>query len=439
MELVRFPPALYRWLSMSQAPDHPRDPLAWNLAVALVFLALAAVRLTIPGKPFFDEIHYVPAARALLALSHPVNVEHPLFGKEMIGLGMRLFGDGPLGWRTLPLVFGTFGLFAAMRGLWFASASRFASIAGGILLATDFLWFVMSRIAMLDVFMASLVMIAFWALAGAVREPERGRRRLALAGVALGLAMAAKWNAVPLAVLPGLAFAAVRFRESGWRAFASARGAPVAGITIWEAALWLGVVPLVVYALTFVPAMFYAQDPLSPTGLVAYHREMIHLQDSVVKPHPYQSVWYQWLTNWRAIWFFYEHFDGAQRGILLVGNPLTMLLGLVALVWAGVHGFTEGRKDALALFVLYAVSLGMWVFADKPVQFYYHYLLPGTFLIGMLGLALDAMWRRRRRVIPLLVLAASGALFAGFYPILSAAPLAGRMSFAHWMWLDSWR
>jgi dolichyl-phosphate-mannose--protein O-mannosyl transferase len=424
---------------MSQAPDHPRDPLAWNIAVALGFLALAAIRLAIPSKPFFDEIHYVPAARTLLALSHPVNVEHPLFGKEMIALGIRLFGDGPLGWRIMPLLFGALGLFAAMRALWFASCSRFASVAGGILLASDFLWFVMSRIAMLDGIMASLVLVALWALAGALRENESGRRRLAIAGVALGLAMAAKWNAVPLAVLPGLAFAAVRLRESGWLTFTSARGAPVAGITIWEAALWLGLVPLAVYALTFAPAMFYARDALSPGGLLGLQRQMLDLQESVVKPHPYQSVWYQWVFDWRAIWFLYENTDGAQRGVLLVGNPLTMLLGLGALVWAGVHGFTEGRRDALALFALYAVSLGAWVVADKPVQFYYHYLLPGTFLIGMLALTLDAMWQRGQRTIPLLVLAGSVGLFAGFYPILSAAPLAGPQSFAHWMWLDSWR
>lgn len=423
---------------MSQAPDHPRDPFAWHVGVALAFVALAAIRLTIPSKPFFDEVHYVPAARVLMALARPENIEHPLFGKEMIALGMKLFGDDPFGWRVVPLLFGTLGLFAAMRALWFASASRFASFAGGVLIATDFLWFVISRIAMLDVFMASMTLVALWAFAGALRENETGRRRLAIAGVALGLAMAAKWNAVPLAVLPGIAFAAVRLRESGWRGLTSDRGAPVAGITIWEAALWLGVVPLAIYALTFVPAMFYAHEPLAPTGLIALHGEMIRLQDSVVKPHPYQSVWYQWVANWRAIWFLYENVDGAQRGILLVGNPLTMLLGLVALVWAAVHG-SEGRRDALALLVLYAVSLGAWILADKPVQFYYHYLLPSTFLMAMLALALDALWRRGRKAIPLMVLAASAALLAFFWPILSAAPLEGPQSFAHWMWLDSWR
>jgi dolichyl-phosphate-mannose--protein O-mannosyl transferase len=301
------------------------------------------------------------------------------------------------------------------------------------------MWFVMSRIAMLDMFMASLTLVALWAFAGALRENETGRRRLALAGAALGLAMAAKWNAAPLAVLPGIAFAAVRLRENGWRGLTSGRGAPVAGITIWEAALWLGIVPLAVYALTFVPAMFYAQDPLAPGGLIALHREMIHLQDSVVKPHPYQSVWYQWVADWRAIWFLYESVDGAQRGVLLVGNPLTMLIGLVALVWAGVYGFTEGRRDAAALVVLYAVSLGTWIVAAKPVQFYYHYLLPGTFLMAMLALALDAVWRSGWRKMTLAVLAGSLALFAGFYPILSAARLESPQSFAHWMWLDSWR
>jgi len=424
---------------MSPAPDHPRDPLTWNVLIALAFLVLVAVRLTIPSKAFFDEVHYLPAARALLALSHPVNVEHPLLGKELIALGIRLFGDNPFGWRALSTLFGTLGLFAAMRALWFASASRFASVAGGLLIASDFIWFVMSRIAMLDIFMASFVLIALWALAGAVRENETGRRRLAMAGIALGLAMAAKWNAVPLAVLPGLTFAVVRFRALGWHGLTGSRAAPVAGIALWEAGLWLGVLPLVVYALTFVPAMFYADDPLSPTGLIAYHRQMIALQEEVLKPHPYQSVWYQWVADWRAIWFLYEPVDGAQRGILLVGNPLTMLAGLVAMVWAAVHGITEKRSDALAVLVLYAVGLGTWILAAKPVQFYYHYLLPGTFLMAALALALDDRWRRGQRKLALLTLAASVALFAGFYPILSAAPLAGPRSFAHWTWLHSWR
>ena len=424
---------------MSQAPEHPRDPLAWHALIALAFLGLVLVRLTIPSKPFFDEVHYLPAARTLIALSHPSNIEHPMLGKELLALGIMLFGDNPLGWRIMPALFGTLALFAGMRALWFASGSRFASIAGGILLATAFPVFVQSRIAMLDIFMASFLLVALWAIAGAVRENETGRRRLAIAGVALGLSMAAKWNAVPLAMVPGLAFAAIRLRAAGWRGFVSNRGAPVAGMSIWEAALWLGLLPLATYAITFMPAMFYASHPIAPGGLLELHQRMIELQRQVVQPHTYQSVWYEWIFDWRGIWYLYEPIDGAQRGVLLIGNPLTMVLGLAALAWAAWAGIARGRKDALALLVLYAVALGTWIVAQKPVQFYYHYLLPSCFLIGALALALDALWQRGRIILPLLVLGGSAAMFAWFWPILSAASLPGEMAFERWMWLDGWR
>jgi dolichyl-phosphate-mannose--protein O-mannosyl transferase len=426
-------------MPMSQAPVHPRDPLAWHVLIALAFLGLVFMRLGIPSKPFFDEVHYLPAARALIALSHPVNIEHPLLGKELIALGIMLFGDNPFGWRIMPALFGTLALFAGMRALWFASNARFASVASGILLATAFPLLVQSRIAMLDVFMASFLLVALWQLAGAVRENETGRRRLAIAGVALGLSMASKWNAAPLAMVPGLAFATIRLQAAGWRSFVTSRGAPVPGITMWEAVLWLGVVPLASYALTFLPALFYASDPLAPGGLVELHRQMIELQGQVVQPHTYQSVWYEWITNWRGIWYLYEPVDGAQRGILLIGNPLTMILGLGAVVWAGWAGIARGRKDALAMAVLYAVALGTWIVAQKPVQFYYHYLLPSCFLIGALALALDAMWRRGHRWLPLAVLAGSAGFFAYFLPVLTAARLTGEMSFVEFTWLDSWR
>ena len=73
------------------------------------------------------------------------------------------------------------------------------------------------------------------------------------------------------------------------------------------------------------------------------------------------------------------------------------------------------------------------------MQFYYHYLLPSCFLLAALALALDALWKRGWRKLVLLVLAGSVVLFAVFFPILTAAPLAARDSFEFWTWLPSWR
>jgi len=424
---------------MTEAPAHPRDPIGWTTAVTAAFLLLSLVRLTIPTTPYFDEVHYLPAARALLGLSHLANPEHPPLGKELIALGIAVFGDGPLGWRILPALMGALGVFAAMRALWFVSLSRFATIAFGLLLATAFPLFVHARIAMLDGIMASFVLVAAWMCAGAFREHETARRRFAIAGVAIGCAMATKWNAVPLAMLSGLAFVAVRSRSAGWGFLTATRGLPIGGMSTIEAAVWLGALPLAVYALTFAPYALLEQGAVGPTGLIDLHRRMLALQAQVVQPHTYQSVWYEWVLNRRAIWYLYEPIDGAQRGIMLIGNPLTMLLGLPALVWCAWTGIARRRWDALALAVLYAVSLGMWIIAAKPVQFYYHYLLPGVFLIAALALALDALCQRGWRWIPLAVLTASIGTFAFFWPILTAAPLGGPDAFIRWTWLDSWR
>ncbi|WP_338049936.1 phospholipid carrier-dependent glycosyltransferase [Qipengyuania sediminis] len=422
---------------------NPRDPIVWCGALTAAFLALMLVRIGIPSKPFFDEGHYVPAAREYLALGKYVNREHPLLGKQLIALGIAILGDAPVGWRLPSVLAGAAALFAGMRALWFASRDRFATLAYGVLIATGFYVFVNARIAMLDIFMVAFTMIAYWQLAAALREPERGRLRLALAGAALGLALAAKWNAAPLLVLPGAAFFIMRLRAGRRRFLTSTRGAPVPGVSLIEAALWLGVLPLAIYAATFVPAFFFAENGIGgaggPANLIALHTDAIRLQESVVKTHPYMSRWPQWVLNTRSIWYLYEPVDGAQRGIVLIGNPLTMTLGLPAVAWAAYAGIAKRDAAAGAAALLYAVTLGFWILSDKPIQFLYHYFLPSMALLAALALALGGLWRLGYRWFAVLPLAGSAALFAYFYPILSAAPLAeGERAFIRWMWLKSW-
>ncbi len=419
-----------------------RDPLWWVAGIACAFLALLLLRLGVPGRIYFDEVHYVKAARVLLTLAKPQNAEHPLVGKEFIAAGIALFGDRPWAWRIFPALVGSMGVFAFGRALWLASGRRFAAIAGTLLLATNIMWFVMSRIAMLDIFMAAFVMCAMWMLAGAVRFPGQGRLRLALAGVFIGLALGSKWNAVAAAALPGLAFLAMRLARHRGRFLLATQGAPVPGISLAEAALWLGTVPLLVYFATFLPAFFYAERPVDPWHIVEYQKHMLDLQQSVKKHHPYQSVWWEWVIDKRSIWFLYDAKDGVRRGVVMLGNPLAMWAGLPAVGWCLWAGIRRARWDTLAAAALYLACVGMWVSNGKPVQFYYHYLLPGAFLMACLALTLDALARRRDRWrwVALGVVAGALVLFAVFFPIISAMGLCcGKRSFEFWMWLPSWR
>lgn len=426
---------------MPLSQPREKDPLDWTAVIAVFFLALVWHRLGIPTKIYFDETHYVPAARKLLELKS-ANPEHPLFGKEVIAAAIALLGDKPLYWRVPSALLGTLGLFAFGRLLWHVSLSRFATLSGLFLLATSFAWFIQSRIAMLDMVMASLGMVALWLFAAAVRHPAGGRWRLALCGLCLGLSLGAKWSIAPIVVLPGLLFLAWKIKDNG-KAFLTAReGGPVPGISLVEAAFWLGSVPLFAYWATFIPAAYYSDRPISLLHIVDHHRYMLELQDSVKKLHPYRSVWYQWVFNWRAIWYLYEKVDGFQRGVLLIGNPFTMLAGLPALGWCLWAGLRRRRWDALAFALLYLASLTLWIFSNKPIQFYYHYLLPGTFLMACLALALNEMWQKggRWRQASYAALGLSAAMFVYFYPIISSAKLyEGRPAYLWWMWLDSWR
>ncbi|WP_369027236.1 phospholipid carrier-dependent glycosyltransferase [Qipengyuania sp. RANM35] len=423
---------------MSRAPQQTRDPLGWSAAITLAFWLLCLPFLTAVTKPYFDEVHYLPAARELLALGEFTNREHPLVGKELIAAGIWLFGDNPWGWRLIPTLFGALALFANMRAMWFGTTSRFATIAYGVLLASGFHLFVHARIAMLDIFYLAFLSVAAWQFAAAMRQPEQGRWRLAIMGVALGLAMGSKWNAVVVAMLPGLVFLVARFTAGRRRLLLSRRGAPVPGITLVEAALWLGAVPVLVYAATFAPGFWFKINPITE-GLVFHHRFMLDLQEQVLSPHPYQSTWPEWVINWRAIWYLYEPVDGIQRGIILIGNPLTMLLGLPALLWCLWAALLRRNHAALGAVLVYVSSLGFWIFAAKAVQFYYHYTLPSMALLAALALACDALWQKGRRKLALAPVIGSVLVFAWFYPILSAAPLEGPNSFAVWTWLASWR
>ncbi len=426
---------------MTSQPFRPaeKDPRDWSAVIAVFFLALVCHRLGVPAKIYFDELHYVNAARLMLEWKTN-NPEHPALGKAIIAGAIALLGDKPLYWRVPSALMGALGLYAFARAMWFASGRRFATLAAQFLLATSFAWFIQSRIAMLDMAMACLAMVAFWMFTSAMARPAEGRWRLAVAGLCLGLAMGVKWSVAPIAVLPGLAFLVLKVRDCGWRFLTDKCGGPVPGISLIEAAFWLGSVPLAVYWATFLPTFFYVDRPVDPFGIVQHHRYMLDLQDSVKKLHPYRSVWYQWMGNWRAIWYLYENVDGAQRGVLLVGNPFSMLAGLAALGWGLWATVARRRHDVLAFALPYVVLMAFWAITSKPIQFYYHYLLPGTFLMGLLALALDDLRERGGRWAWAAWggLAAAGGMFAWFYPIISAARLHDAAGFQKWMWLKSW-
>ena len=97
------------------------------------------------------------------------------------------------------------------------------------------------------------------------------------------------------------------------------------------------------------------------------------------------------------------------------------------------------REQKLAVVIGYAVSLGFWLFAPKPIQFYYHYVMPSLFLLGALALTLGDLWQAPRwRWVSGMALLGSALVFAYFWPILTATQLSGERAFLEWTWIEGW-
>ena len=395
------------------------------LASELIFL----VRLGVPNKLVFDEVHYVPAARALRDLSGPTNIEHPLLAKELIALSLRWFGDGPFGWRFASTVAGAAtvaGVFALVQLL---TGRVRASLIGAALVLMSFTVFVQARIAMLDTFLAAFLLWGIVVLAWSARAPTRaqGYARWCVGAALLGLATACKWIAAPYVAFAAVAYLRLRHRHpTHWR-----------GVNPVVAVALLGVISIGSYLLTFAPAFFYASDPLTWARLIPFQFDMYARQTQVLPPHTYQSNWWTWPLMQRPIWYLYESVDGAQRGIWMIGNPAIMWGGLVA-VAALFRGWVKtGSARLLAPAMLWVASLLIWALIPKSLGFYYYYYPSGIFLVVALAVALDH-WRMSLRGWDELYLLACFALLVYFLPVLCAEPLTDAGAFRRWTWFASW-
>jgi dolichyl-phosphate-mannose-protein mannosyltransferase len=437
---------VYRGAMLHRLKGLAHRPYLVALLIGLAAQLLFTIHLDQPSRIMFDEVHYVPAAQSLLDLAAPRNLEHPLVGKELIAAGIAVLGDNPFGWRIVGTIAGTATVLGLFAFVWLLTGAMRAALLAAVLAMLNQSLYVQARTAMLDVYLGAFLVWALvlmlWAMRG---TPAQVRWRWTAASVLFGLAVGVKWAAIPYVALVGLAFLAVRVRDMrrARQSFADLLASPRQphwpGLATIPALLILGLVSIATYLLTFLPAFFYATDPLTLAQLIPLQRDMYALQTQVLPHHNYQSDWWSWPLTIRPIWFFYEWDRGAQRGVLLIGNPVVMWGGLAAVLacfWAGVRRRASGP---LAVALLWIASVAIYAVIPKSLGFYYYYHLSALFLCLVIAVAFHQFERARARGWDEWFAFAALVAFVYFYPILAASPLASERGFEHWMWFNSWR
>ena len=486
----------------------------WGWAGPLLVTALGAFlrfyQLGTPKTVVFDETYYVGDAYGILRhgveINHVKNADallahgqtnilgtggelvvHPPLGKVLIAGGEWLFGLTPFGWRFAVALVGSLAILMTARITRRMTRSTLLGCVAGLLLALDGLEFVMSRTALLDIFVMFWVLAAFGCL---VLDRDRSRARIAAAadagtggddgpglgirwwraaaGLCLGAAVASKWNGIwflPAFLLLTVAWDVGARRAAGY-------------IAPWRGALvrdgkWLpvtfAVLPVAAYVASWSGwlASPYGYDrnwaalhgnntPVwsALDSLYQYNRYMLQFGLGLTTGHPYKSQPWTWPLVSRPVSFYYATpktcgVPNCSQEVLAIGTPLIWYASipvlLTLLVW------WLARRDWRAGAVLLAVAVG-WLpwfwFAlhDHRTEFYFYAVTFVPFLVMGITLCLGLIIGPARASPARRGLGAalSGAYllavlwdFGYMYPVL-AAQVIPYTSWLSRMWSHGW-
>ncbi|ERF86298.1 phospholipid carrier-dependent glycosyltransferase [Bradyrhizobium viridifuturi] len=422
-----------------------RRPAARAAIVAAIIFVVAHVLLllgiTTPDKLYFDEVHYVPAARQMLqpVVEGPIlNPMHPPLAKEIVALSIKAFGDGPLGWRYPAALFGAL----ALVGVYLAALALFASqeraIAAVLIAFFNQMLFVQSRIAMLDIFALAFCLFAIAAFIRGFRQ-TRPHSAFALAGLAVGLASACKWSGL-FVLATCIAIVVVIRLMQGWRTrFADANAQDWYQPDLWpdfrlpHVIVCFVLIPSAVYLATFVPLV-----GLSFSGLVeAQRRIFADNTTTAIAGHTYMSSWPTWPLLVRPVWYLFEKAgDDRFAAVVFLGNPLVLWPALIALIVALRDWIVDRSRDAFLVLAFYLGPYLAWALLPRTLGFIYYYLPAATTASFVLVYALTRKGAPRWLLWAFVAVGCAG--FIAMLPITVAAIGTSIATFNRLMLFQNW-
>jgi dolichyl-phosphate-mannose--protein O-mannosyl transferase len=405
-----------------------------QIALALILLFAAITRFANLGRPnelVFDEVYYVDGARDFLAYGVESQsgeaefVVHPPLGKWLIAIGIQIFGDNPFGWRFSAALFGL----ASVALIYFISQSlfksNFLSLAATALISLDGLHLVMSRTALLDIFLSFFILLTFYLV---IKE------KYWQAGLAIGLALATKWSALYLLI--ALILFLLIYRR-----------------TYVKTSIQFIVLPVLTYLITwsgwFISDIGWKRDSASNSllSLFNYHREILNFHTNLKTNHPYEASPWNWLILGRPTSFFYATpkqcgQESCSQEVLALGTPTLWWLGLFSIfITLGYFIYRRELNAGLILLFLFANYLPWIAFPERTTFYFYSIAFEPYLILALIYVMSKALenqeLRRVRKKYALLTIGLIGLTFAYFLPLYVGSVLPYQDWYAR-MWFPSW-
>jgi dolichyl-phosphate-mannose--protein O-mannosyl transferase len=402
------------------------------LAITFVAFFLRIFNLGIPKGLVFDEVYYVDGARDYLKYGVELTdgnsefVVHPPVGKWLIASGIKIFGDNEFGWRIAAAVAGTLTVYLTARIAQRIFQENKWAILAALLMTLDGLNLVMSRTALLDIFLTLFVLLS-------VNAWLKGNY-LQFA-IYLGLAMGSKWSALYFVLI--LLILELVLNRNLIR---------IIKVGITSALVYLGS-----WIGWFSSTNGWDRNSKSNPilSLINYHREMLGFHTGLTENHSYQANPWSWIVMGRPTSFFYESPKGCgakscAQEVLAIGTPILWWIGAAALLFligANLHHFAMRELDLGVLIPFIGIVAGYlpWFFFQERTVFTFYAIVFQPFLILAIVLLAKVAYEYHSKlqylVVGVVVLIALNFIY--FYPVFTGSITTYDAWFDR-MWWSSW-
>jgi len=359
-------------------------------------------------------------------------------------------GYNTFGWRIMSCLFGTLCvpmMYLLARRLW--PAMRLFAVVAATLVAFDGMFFIQSRIGMIDIFPIFFILLAYWLyMVHLDTKTERSSLLTLLAlGTVLGIAVAAKWIALAAFGTIVLLFV-IRLvrRESplsitatgGWRwgrgeefSDPTIPGGARAGVYAAVALVAIIAIPIAIYLASWEP--FFIRGQFHNLGdILTYNREAFDYHHNLTATHPYGSVWWTWPLLLRPVAYYYQGsglgidqwtHEGLVAGMVNLGNPWIWWTSLPCLVALPIIAVRNKSFPAALIFIGFLAQFLPWSLITRVV-FLYHMFGGLPFMILALAFVLAFMVQHGApRALPAAHLGLAVLAFFFFIPAWTALPI----------------
>ena len=337
---------------------------------------------------YFDEIYHARTAYEQLKGYDIYETTHPPLGKILISIGIALFGMNPFGWRIIGVICGIAMLPITYLLVKKLSDNSWCAVAGTALVALDFMHLTQTRIATVDTYVVLFVLLTFLFMAYYYKATFKDKKEwiyLALSGFFMGCAISSKWNGVyPMVALAILFFIAIFAKYNSSQK--EDKDKKYLLKTLLMCCIFFVVVPLIIYALSFIPVINASSLKDYITQVIDYQIHMYKYHSQLDAEHYFSSMWYTWPLNIKPMWYAVADMqNGLVSSISAFGNPAIWPLTPITSIYCLYKGIKKKELSYIFVSLGYFSSYLPWVMVTR-LSFIYHYFPCAVF--GILSIAL---------------------------------------------------